>query len=82
VAAGYDVRQWAGLMAPAATPPEVLARMQKEIGAALATPALRERIEKLGFEVLGISGAEFATYLARDRAKWGKVIADRKLQLD
>jgi tripartite-type tricarboxylate transporter receptor subunit TctC len=82
VAPGYDVRQWAGLMAPAATPPAVLARMQKEIAASLAMPAVRERIEKLGFEVTGISGAEFTAYLARDRARWSKVIAERKLQLD
>ncbi len=79
---GYDVRQWAGLMAPAATPPDVLAKLQKEIAAALATPALRERIEKLGFEVTGTAGAEFAAYLNRDRARWSKVIAERKLQLD
>lgn len=82
VAPGYDVRQWAGLMAPARTPPDVLAKLQKETAAALATPALRERIEKLGFEVTGTSGAEFVSYLARDRARWSKVIADRKLQLD
>ena len=82
VAPGYDVRQWAGLMAPAATPPDVLAKMQKEIEAALATPALRERIEKLGFEVTGTAGADFVAYLNRDRARWSKVIAERKLQLD
>lgn len=82
VAPGYDVRQWAGLMAPTATSPEVLARLQKEIGTALATPALRERIEKLGFEVSGTSGADFAAYLSRERARWSKVIAERRLQLD
>ena len=79
---GYDVRQWAGLMAPAATPPDVQAKLQKEIATALATPALRERIEKLGFEVTGTAGADFAAYLSRDRARWSKVIAERKLQLD
>ena len=79
---GYDVRQWAGLMAPAATPPDVQAKLQKEIATALATPALRERIEKLGFEVTGTAGADFVAYLNRDRARWSKVIAERKLQLD
>ena len=82
VAPGYDVRQWAGLMAPAATPPDVLAKLQKEIAVALATPALRERIEKLGFEVTGTAGADFVAYLNRDRARWSKVIAERKLELD
>lgn len=82
VAPGYDVRQWAGLMAPAATPPAVLDRMRKEIAISLATPTLRERIESLGFQVSGVSGGEFAAYLSRERARWSKVIAERKLQLD
>jgi tripartite-type tricarboxylate transporter receptor subunit TctC len=82
VAPGYDVRQWAGLMAPAATPPEALARLQKEIAISLAAPALRERIEKLGFEVSGLAGKEFNAYLDRERARWSKVIVQRKLELD
>jgi tripartite-type tricarboxylate transporter receptor subunit TctC len=82
VAPGYDVRQWTGLMAPTGAPPEVVARMKKEIAAALATPALRERIESLGFEVSGMAGPEFAAYLARERTRWSKVMVERKLQLD
>lgn len=82
VAPGYDVRQWSGLMAPAATPPEVLARMQKEIASVLATKELRDRIDQLGFELSALAGAEFNAYLARERGRWSKVIAERKLQLD
>lgn len=82
VTPGYDVRQWAGLMAPAATPPEILARLQQEIAAVLATKELRERIDHLGFEVSGMAGAEFNAHLARERVRWSKVIAERKLQLD
>ncbi len=82
VAPGYDVRQWTGLMAPTGTPPDVVARMKKEIATALATPALRERIESLGFEVSGMAGPEFAAYLGRERTRWSKVMTERKLQLD
>ena len=82
VAPGYDVRQWAGLMAPAKTPPEILSRFTEEAGKALATPATRERFDGLGFDVSGISGAEFQAYLRSDRARWSKIIVDRKLQLD
>lgn len=82
VTPGYDVRQWAGLMAPAATPPEILARLQQDIAAVLATKELRERIDHLGFEVSGMAGAEFNAHLARERVRWSKVIAERKLQLD
>jgi tripartite-type tricarboxylate transporter receptor subunit TctC len=82
VAPGYDVRQWAGLMAPARTPPEILSRFTDEAGKALATPAMRERFDNLGFDVSGLSGAEFQGYLRAERARWSKIIADRKLQLD
>ena len=60
----------------------MLAKLQKEIAVALATPALKERIEKLGFEVTGTAGKDFVAYLDRDRARWSKVIAERKLELD
>jgi tripartite-type tricarboxylate transporter receptor subunit TctC len=82
VAKGYDVRQWAGLMAPARTPPEILSRFTEEVVKALATPVTRERFDNLGFDVSGISGGEFQNYLRADRARWSRVIADRKLQLD
>jgi len=82
VAPGYDVRQWAGLMAPARTPPEILSRFIDEAGKALATPVMRERFNSLGFDVSSISGAEFQSYLRAERARWSKVITERKLQLD
>jgi len=82
VARGYDVRQWAGLMAPARTPPEILSRFIEEAGKALAAPVTRERFDSLGFDVSGISGSEFEGYLRADRARWTKIIVDRKLQLD
>ena len=82
VAPGYDVRQWAGLMAPAKVPPEILSRLTEEAGKALATPVTRERFDSLGFDVSGVSGGEFQKYLRADRARWSKIITDRKLQLD
>jgi tripartite-type tricarboxylate transporter receptor subunit TctC len=82
VAKGYDVRQWAGLMAPAKVPAEILSRLTEEAGKALATPVTRERFDSLGFDVSGLSGGEFQRYLSADRARWSRIITDRKLQLD
>jgi tripartite-type tricarboxylate transporter receptor subunit TctC len=82
VAKGYDVRQWAGLMAPARTPPEILSRFADEAARALATPVTQERFDSLGFDVSGMSGGEFQGYLRADRERWSRIIADRKLQLD
>jgi tripartite-type tricarboxylate transporter receptor subunit TctC len=69
-------------MAPAKTPPEILSRFTEEARKALAAPVTRERFDNLGFEVSGMSGAEFNEYLRGDRARWSKIIVDRKLQLD
>jgi tripartite-type tricarboxylate transporter receptor subunit TctC len=82
VAPGYDVRQWAGLMAPARMPPEILSQFTEEARKAIAAPVTRERFDKLGFEVSGMSGVEFQEYLRNDRVRWSRIIADRKLQLD
>lgn len=82
VAPGYDVRQWCGLMAPAGTPTAVLTRLQAEIGKALESVSLRERMEKLGFEVSALASSEFNAYLVRDRARWARIITDRKLVIE
>jgi tripartite-type tricarboxylate transporter receptor subunit TctC len=69
-------------MAPAGTPTAVLTRLQAEIGKALESVSLRERMEKLGFEVSALASSEFNAYLVRDRARWARIITDRKLVIE
>jgi tripartite-type tricarboxylate transporter receptor subunit TctC len=57
---------WFGLFAPAKTPKEVLARVETEVKAALANPAVRERFASLGVEPVGNSSAEFAAFVRRE----------------
>jgi tripartite-type tricarboxylate transporter receptor subunit TctC len=80
--ANYEASSWFGVVAPAGTPPAVVARLHKEIAAALRQPALRERFAKTGARLLGNSPDEFEQQIRQDRKMWGEIIraADIKAQ--
>jgi len=65
-----DVRKWMGLMAPARTPPEIVARLNRTVNAILEHPATRAWMERKGFEIAGGSAQEFARIMSADDAKW------------
>jgi tripartite-type tricarboxylate transporter receptor subunit TctC len=71
--AGFEVGSWYGLLAPANTPREIIARLHAEVVKALAAPDLRERIESVGAETVGNTPDEFAAQIRNDIAKWAKV---------
>ena len=73
-ARGFDVASWNALAAPARTPPEVIARLNREVQAALARPALRRQLQGLGVEPRGGTPAELATLLAGEIRRWSGVI--------
>ena len=64
--AGADLDIWFGLWAPKGTPPEILARMNKELARALAQPALAKRYGDLGAEPVAMEQAEFRALLQRE----------------
>ncbi len=71
---GFDVRVWQGLLAPAGTPEAIVALLAREVSAALAMPALQERLSLLGVEAIGGTPAEFAAFIAADLARWGEAV--------
>ena len=71
---GFEAISWFGMVAPAKTPPSVLAKLQGAVTSILATPDMKTHLTQLGAEVGTVSGAEFGKFLADDRAKWTKVI--------
>jgi tripartite-type tricarboxylate transporter receptor subunit TctC len=73
--ANYEASSWFGVVAPAGTPPGIVARLHKEIAAAVRQPALRERFAKSGARLLGNSPDEFAKQIQDDRKMWGGIIA-------
>jgi len=72
--AGYDAVSWAGIAAPAATPPDIIDKLNREINAALADPALKAKLAEFGAIVMTGSPADFKTFIASEVDKWGKVV--------
>jgi tripartite-type tricarboxylate transporter receptor subunit TctC len=70
----YEVTGWNALFAPAGTPAEIVAKLNKEINAVLATPDVQKRIRDLGTDVMGSTPQEMGKLLADDIVKWGAVI--------
>jgi tripartite-type tricarboxylate transporter receptor subunit TctC len=69
----FQVDPWYGLMAPAGTPAQAIARLHEVFSAALAEPMVQERLAGLGAQVLAGSPPEFAAALAGDIARYGAV---------
>ncbi len=65
---------WIGLLAPAATPVEVVGRLNAEAVKAMRAPDTREALGRQGFDVVGNTPAEFAAWIRSEQAKWSKVI--------
>ena len=72
--AGFDVSNWNGLLAPAATPADVIDKLHTAVAAVLQAADVKERFLREGFVPVGNSPAEFSTYLKAETAKWEKVI--------
>ncbi|MFN0160055.1 MAG: tripartite tricarboxylate transporter substrate binding protein [Burkholderiales bacterium] len=79
---GFEAVGLAAFMAPAGTPPEHIARLQRETAAVVAVPEVRERLLAMGLEIVANSPAEFAEYLRSESAKWGKLIRDAKIRAE
>ncbi len=71
---GYDVSVWMGMVAPAGTPPVIIAQINRQIAAVLQTPDMRERLAAQGLEAVSSTPAEFSAYIASEVSKWAKVI--------
>ena len=73
---GYEASTWYGLLAPAATPAPIVARLHQSVVRILAMPDMRERLASQGFEPVGGTPAEFAAYIKSEISKWERVIRD------
>ena len=72
----FDVSSWWGVVAPAATPREVIARLHTEIHRVIALPETRTKINDLGAEIVTDAPEQFAAYIKAETAKWGKLIRE------
>jgi tripartite-type tricarboxylate transporter receptor subunit TctC len=73
---GFESVGWFGLVAPAGTPPDIIARLNGAFQKALKDPAAAEKIRVLGAEPAPSSPEKFAEFIRSESVKWGKLIAD------
>jgi len=79
---GFEAAVWYGFIAPAGVPPAVAARLHAEIQRALASAEVKDRLVSAGGEVLPGPTEQFAALLARERARYEKLIREARIQPD
>ena len=75
----YDVRSWAGLMAPAGTPKTVVDKLNVETNQALQLSSIKSRLEDMGGEARGSTPEEMRQMLSSELQRWTQVINDAKI---
>ena len=80
--AGFTGSTWAGMLAPAATPREIVKRMSEEVGRIIRSDETRSRLDTMGTFGVGGTPEEFDAFIATETTKWGKVIKDAGVKAD
>jgi tripartite-type tricarboxylate transporter receptor subunit TctC len=76
---GFEMPSWHGIFAPAATPRDIVARLQREAARAVNTPEVRQRVESTGNEVVGSTPEEFDAKYRADVARFKRIVRDAGL---
>jgi tripartite-type tricarboxylate transporter receptor subunit TctC len=79
---GYDVTAWQALFVPARTPSEVVRKISADTNAALAEPAIKDKLAASGYVAEGSSPEELAKLLRAEIAKWSAVIKSVGIKID
>lgn len=79
---GFEASTWNGLLAPAATPLEIVTKLNADIVMVLGMPDVRERLAANALEPIGDSPAAFQAFIAAEIARWGKVVKTANLKAE
>ena len=71
---GYEARTWAGAGVPKGTPPEIISRLNRDINAGLADPAIEARLAEIGTIPMILTASDFGVFVATETEKWAKVV--------
>ncbi len=74
VVPGYQFASWLGAFAPAGTPPAAVSRLSRALAAGLRDPQIRERVVSLGYEPVGSTPEEFATFFAAEMPRVAELV--------
>jgi tripartite-type tricarboxylate transporter receptor subunit TctC len=79
---GFEASSWFGLLAPAGTPPAIIAKINAEVAAWLASPEGKEKLSSIGANAAGGSPEDFARHINAETAKWAKVVKESGAKVD
>ena len=79
---GYEVSPWFAVFAPAGTPADVVARLNKVLNESMKQPDTLKKLESVGAEPIGSTPQELAAHLRKERDRWDKLIKERKIHVD
>ena len=79
---GFEATTWYGLIGPAKMAPEVIARIGRDVNAAMAMPDVKERLANVGAEDGGGTPQQFADFMRAERIKWARVVKEANVKVD
>lgn len=79
---GYEAIQWYGLLAPANTPRDAIAKLQSEVARILQNPEVKARLAADGADAVGNRPEEFAAYVRAEKDKWSKVVKSAGIKFE
>ncbi len=79
---GFEASSWFGVLAPAGTPPAIVAKLNAEIGKWLASPDAKEKLLAQGANAAGGTPEDFAKHIQAETAKWAKVVKESGAKVD
>ena len=79
---GFETGSFQGIVAPAGTPPEVVNKLHATVTAVLATPEMKERLDKAGAEVRPQSPTQFGGFIRSEKDRWAKVVKESGAKFD
>jgi len=79
---GYELTNWFGLVAPAATPAAVVSRIHADVVKVLRDPSIAEKLSGMGATAIGNSPAEFGAMMRADSGKWGRLIREAHIKAE
>ncbi|MFO1199647.1 MAG: tripartite tricarboxylate transporter substrate binding protein [Burkholderiaceae bacterium] len=79
---GFDVSTWYGLVAPAGTPADVVARLNREVNRILTLPDVKEKLDSVGAEDGGGTPEQFAQFIRDEIAKYARIVRDAGVKLE
>jgi tripartite-type tricarboxylate transporter receptor subunit TctC len=79
---GFNLDAWAGLVAPAGTPPQIVAKLNGALRKVIDSPDVQAKFKNVGFEGFSSTSQELGDYMKAELADWGKMVKDAGIKSD